>query len=130
MLHLSTWRSSSPLLFMACTAVCVSFAHGAEGPRLSVKPAAQMSARGHGPPLAVDGNETTLWIANRTPTRRNNHVWFQLDLGSVKQVARLHWSAATGTPYPASAPKKYRVLLSDNGRRWKTAATVTARGAN
>lgn len=124
-------RQFLPLLWIViCTAVDVSFVDAAEGPRLSAQPAAQMSARGHGPKFAVDGNEATLWIANLTPNHRNNHVWFQLDLGSVKAVARLHWSAATGTPYPASAPKRYRVLLSDNGRRWKTAATVTARGAN
>lgn len=123
-------RLPAARLFLICTAVLVGTARGGEGPRLSAMPTAQMSAPGHGPLLAVDGDAATLWIANLKPNRRNNRVWFQLDLGRVKAVARLHWSAATGSPYPASAPKKYRVRLSRDGRRWTTAVSVTARGAN
>jgi hypothetical protein len=93
-----------------------------EGARLPATASALRSAPGYGPELAVDRDENTLWLASLKPDSANNRVWFQLDLGSVKPIARLHWIAAQGTPYPASAPAEYRVLLSDDGARWKAAA--------
>ena len=91
----------------------------AEGRRLPARASAEKSSAGHGPELAVDSDESTLWIASLKPGPENNRVWFQLDFGSVQPVARLHWIAAQGTPYPASAPKEYRVLLSTDGRQWR-----------
>ena len=90
-----------------------------------------MSAAGHGPALAVDFERKH--AVDRQPQRRrreNNHVWFQLDLGSVKPVARLHWLAAQGTPYPASAPKEYRVLLSSDGQHWRPMPVPPVEGAS
>lgn len=97
---------------------CALQARGAEGRRLPATATAERSAEGHGPALAVDGNESTLWIANLKVAPENNRTWFQLDLGGVKQVAHLHWQAAQGQPYPASAPSTYRVLLSDDAKTW------------
>ena len=44
---------------------------------------AERSAPGYGPERAVDGDESTLWVASLRPAPENNHVWFQLDLGNV-----------------------------------------------
>jgi len=128
------WRWISCL---AATILCIlvgicsfSPAFAGEDNRLPAKASAQVSAPGYGPELAVDNNESTLWVASLTPSGSNNKVWFQLDLGRVKQVARLHWLAALGTPYPASAPKKYQVIVSSDGVNWKTALDTTAEGAN
>jgi hypothetical protein len=96
----------------------------ADGERLAAAPSAQCSAPGYGPSQAVDTNEATLWIANLEPAPANNQTWFQLDLGSVKPVARLRWLAAQGTPYPASAPSKYSVLVSSDALTW-TAIPIT-----
>ena len=90
----------------------------AEGKRLDATASANSSAENYAPELAIDTNENTLWVASLKPARTNNQSWFQLDFGSVKQVARLHWIAAQGTPYPASAPTEYRVLLSTNEIEW------------
>jgi hypothetical protein len=102
----------------------------AEGKRLPATASAQISAPGYGPELAVDNNDRTVWAASLTPQKSNNSVWFQLDLGSVKQVARLHWLAAAGTPYPASAPNKYRVAVSGNGVSWTTVHDATNQAAD
>lgn len=101
-----------------------------EGKRLPAVASAQSSASGYGPDLAVDENESTLWVASLTPQRSNNNVWYQLDLGTVRQVARLHWLAAAGTPYPASAPNKYHVVVSSDGTKWTTVFNSTEESAN
>lgn len=115
-------RAVAPRL--VCLGIVLSFALPAkaavEGARLAATPSAQRSAEGHGPNLAVDNNEGTLWLANREAVPDNNRVWFQLDLGEVKPVARLHWLAARGEPYPASSPSLYRVQVSKNGSQWTT----------
>ena len=100
---------------------------GALGGRLPAIPSAQRSAPEYGPEKAVDQDEATLWTSDAQPAMENNRVWFQLDLGSVRPVARLHWLAAGGTPYPASAPAEYRVLVSSDGAHWRPIPTA-ARG--
>ncbi len=106
---------------------CVS---ATEGRRLPADASAQYSAPGYGPKLAVDENEATLWIASMTPQLSNNKVWFQLDLRAVQHVARLHWIAAAGNPYPASAPNKYHVDISSDGILWKTVVNAIDHSAN
>ncbi len=96
-----------------------------EGDPIPAKALAQTSAPGYEPGMAVDGNEATLWLASLDPSSLNNNVWFQLDLGSVRQVARLHWIAAAGTPYPASAPSNYHVDVSNDSVLWNTVFTNT-----
>src|SRR5207247_803916 len=81
----------------------------AEGRRLPARASAEKSAAGHGPELAVDSDESTLWIASLKPGPENNRVWFQLELGSVQPVARLHWTwpvlrAARVDLYPTDTP--------------------------
>jgi hypothetical protein len=48
----------------------------------------------------------------------------------VKQVARLHWIAAQGSPRPASWPAEYRVLLSTDGNSWTPVANPGKGGPN
>jgi hypothetical protein len=122
-------KTRMPIGILAVTAAaCCAWA--AQGPRLKAVATAEKSAPGYGPELAVDGDEATLWIANLKAVPENNRVWFQLDLGSVKQVARLRWIAAQNTPYPASAPKEYRVLVSRDGARFTPVAVPPVEGAN
>jgi F5/8 type C domain len=102
----------------------------AEGPRLPARASAERSAPGYGPELAVDADESTLWVASLSSGRENNRVWFQLDLGHAQPVARLHWIAAQGSPYPASAPKRYRVSVSPDGTNWKPVAVPPVPDAN
>ena len=101
-----------------------------EGRRIPAKVSAQSSASGYGAELAVDGNDATLWVASLSPRASNNSVWFQLDLGKTRQVARLHWLAANGTPYPASAPKRYKVMVSADGTSWRTVTDTVTEGSN
>jgi len=101
-----------------------------EGRRIPATGSAQYSAPNYGPELAVDGNGSTLWISNLTPSKPNNNVWYQLDLGKVRQVARLHWLAAAGTPYPASAPNKFQVIVSTDGSRWVTVYSANTTSGN
>jgi len=101
-----------------------------EAKRLSAVASAQNSAPGYDPSQAVDENESTLWVASLKPHGSNNNVWFQLDLGEVRQIARLHWLAATGAPYPASMPNKYRVLVSADGSDWLAISDATKEGVN
>jgi hypothetical protein len=42
----------------------------------------------------------------------------------------LHWLAASGTPYPASAPKKYQILVSADGTTWRTILDAISEGPN
>ncbi len=99
-----------------------------DGKRLPAKASAQLSASGYGPELAIDENDSSLWLASLTPhgSNDNNNVWFQLDFGTVKKVARLNWLAASGTPYPASAPSRYKVIVSNDGATWTTVHDATS----
>jgi hypothetical protein len=94
----------------------------AEGKRLAAVPSAEKSAEGYPPRLAVDRDQETLWMASGKPSPDNNRVWFQLDVGRTRPLARLRWIAARGTPYPASVPAKFHVVVSDDGASWKPIA--------
>jgi F5/8 type C domain len=82
-------------------------------------------ASGYPAANAVDGSNTTQWVANLTPTGANNSAWFQLDFGSRKQIDRVKWVGANGTPYPASSPSEYSFQVSDDGTNWVTVGTRT-----
>ncbi|GEM_PF-4327558 len=86
--------------------------------RLSATVTASASAANYPAANAGDSNENTSWVANLTPTSANNNAWIQLDFGSVKNVTKLHWLAASGTPYPAHGPTHYSIASSNDGVTW------------
>src|SRR3989442_746204 len=43
--------------------------------------------------------------------------------GSRKQLNRVRWQGATGSPYPASSPTDYSIQVSDDGTNWRTILT-------
>ena len=80
--------------------------------------ASSTEASGLGPANAVDGNAATRWSSSYAEDQ-----WWQVDLGSVKQVSRveLDWEGA----YASS----YRILTSTDGTNFSAAADDTATGA-
>jgi hypothetical protein len=70
--------------------------------------------------LAVDGRYDTLHVWSLTPAWQNNASWIQLSFGDIKPISRLKWVTATGTPYPAYAPKNYVIQTSNDGTNWTT----------
>ena len=73
---------------------------------------------------ATDGNSGTQWAASLDGTNpNNNNAWIQWDLGSIKQIDRVKWSGATGTPYPAYSPTNYFLQVSNDGSAWTTVVT-------
>ena len=63
---------------------------------------------------AVDGSATTRWSSNFT-----NNQWWQVDLGSIRQVDRvsINWEAAYAS--------RYKILTSTDGMAYTLAADVT-----
>src|SRR5262249_9414588 len=49
---------------------------------------------------AVDLDLSTQWVSAIVPAQINNYGWYYVDLGSRKQIDRLKWVGATGSPYP------------------------------
>lgn len=89
--------------------------------RLSAAVTASASASGYPAANANDGNDATLWAAFvGTPTSNNNVASFQLDFGVRKQIDRLKWHGASGSPYPAMSPTEYLIQVSDDGITWQT----------
>jgi hypothetical protein len=88
---------------------------------------ASASSEASGYPIAnaLDGLNSTQWVASLTPTTSNNNAWVQLDFGSHKQIDRVRWRGANGTPYPASSPAEYTFQVSDDGSNWQTVGTRT-----
>lgn len=74
---------------------------------------------------AVDGNFSTQWIANLTPTTDNNNAWVILDLGAVYVVDALKWKGGMWQPYPAQSPADYTIEIAQQEGRWTTVATRT-----
>ncbi|MFV0132096.1 discoidin domain-containing protein [Streptomyces sp. HMX87] len=64
---------------------------------------------------AVDGDRKTRWASDRSDGQ-----WLRIDLGATHQVGRvtLDWERAYGT--------SYRIDLSTDGERWRTAWSTTA----
>ncbi|MGR8010526.1 beta-N-acetylglucosaminidase domain-containing protein [Streptomyces hypolithicus] len=64
-------------------------------------------------PNAADGDPTTRWTSPIGPS-----AWWQTELAEPVRLGQvvLHWQDAYA--------KKYRVQVSDDGRTWRTAATV------
>ncbi len=79
--------------------------------------ASSSEASGLGPANAVDGNPATRWSSNYADDQ-----WWQVDLGSVKQVSRveLDWEGA----YASS----YEILVSSDGTSFAQAAAASASG--
>ena len=78
------------------------------GPR-PVSAAASSSDGDLVPQNAIDQNPSTRWSS-----RFNDSEWFQVDLGSVKDIVgvRLVWEAAFG--------QSYDISISQDGNRWQT----------
>lgn len=75
---------------------------------------------------AVDGNPSTQWIANLTPTTDNNNAWVILDLGAVYMVDTLKWKGGMWQPYPAQSPGDYTIeVAQQDGQNWAKIATRT-----
>ena len=69
---------------------------------------------GHDPGDALDGDPATYWGSSFA-----NNQWWQVDLGSQRQVdqVRLDWTAAY--------PTQYKIQTSANGSTWADATTVS-----
>jgi glucose/arabinose dehydrogenase/PKD repeat protein len=80
--------------------------------------ASSTEATGVEPAKALDGNGTTRWSSSYA-----DNQWWQVDLGSAKQVSRveLDWETA----YASS----YEILTSTDGTNFSTAADETTNGA-
>ena len=92
---------------------------------LAANATASAEATGYPAANAVDGSTATQWVANFNPTFNNNNASFQLDFGSRKQINRIRWQGADGSPYPASSPTDYSIQVSDDGANWRAVATRT-----
>ena len=71
------------------------------------------------PSDAFDGYRETRW---ETTAQGRTSDWFQLDLGEVRQPARIEAATTPGV--------KLRVEFSGDGHRWQTLPTTTAAGTN
>ncbi|MBU6509163.1 MAG: discoidin domain-containing protein [Gammaproteobacteria bacterium] len=95
----------------------------AEGSSVSAVLGAQASAKseaaGYPAGNAVDGADKP-WLANLAASPDNNNTWLQLDFGSRRQIDRLQWSGADGSPYNAESPSDYSIQVSDDALTWKT----------
>lgn len=95
----------------------------AEGTSVSAVLGAQGSGktevRGFAAANAVDGTVAP-WLESLDPSPNNNHTWFQLDFGSRRQINRLQWRGANGSPYNAASPTDYLIQVSDDASTWKT----------
>src|SRR5262249_22791884 len=120
----STTVLYASFIAIVCPAMTVA---AAESSRLPAVVTAERSAPGHPAAAAGDDNLNTPWMADAKPAPANNAVWVQLDLGQPRDVARLHWIASRGYPYPAWSPTSYRVLASDDGSNWRVVADVSRR---
>jgi hypothetical protein len=67
---------------------------------------------------AIDLDFTTQWVSATTANVANNNGWYQIDLGFRRQIDRLKWVGATGTPYPSHSPTNYSIFISDDGTNW------------
>ncbi len=73
---------------------------------------------------ATDLDPSTQWVASLDATNpNNNNAWIRWDLGSRKQIDKVRWSGATGTPYPAFSPTNYSIQVSDDAASWRTILT-------
>jgi hypothetical protein len=93
--------------------------------RLAATVSTSAAAAGYPASYAGDNNAATQWVANLTVSGSNNNAWIQLDLGNVKEIRRVRWNGASGSPYPAHSPANYTVAVSNDGVRWATIATRT-----
>jgi hypothetical protein len=96
--------------------------------RLPATVSTSASAPGYPASFAGDGNAGTQWVASLNVSPANNNAWIQLDFGNVKEIRRIRWNGAAGTPYPAHSPANYTVAVSNDGERWTTVATRTNAG--
>ena len=71
------------------------------------------------PSDAFDGYRETRW---ETTSQGRTSDWFQLDLGEVRQPARIEAATTPGV--------KLRVEFSSDGRRWQTLPNATAADTN
>jgi hypothetical protein len=76
---------------------------------------------------ANDGRYDTQFVHSLTPAPQNNIATFELYFGiDYRHVTRVKWVAATGTPYPAAAPRDFVIQTSDYGFNWTTVASRSA----
>lgn len=93
---------------------------------LAAKVTGSSEAPGYPASNAADGQNSTQWVANlNVDFFHNNNAWIQLDFGSRKQIDRVRWRGASGTPYPAYSPTDYSFQVSDDGVNWTTVSTRT-----
>jgi F5/8 type C domain len=68
--------------------------------------------------LGSDLDFTTQWVASLTPSPDNNSGWYELDFGSRRQIDRVRWLGASGSPPLAASPTNYSIFVSDDGASW------------
>ncbi|MFP2927202.1 discoidin domain-containing protein [Pyxidicoccus sp. 3LG] len=95
----------------------------AEGPalpvgRLAATIATSAQATSYPAANAGDGDSSTQWVASLTVDPVNNNAWVRLDLGAVKQIERLRWLGAAGTPHPAHSPRDFTIEVSNDTIHW------------
>lgn len=78
---------------------------------------------------AIDLNFSTQWVSANVPNTINNYGWYYIDLGSRRQIDRVKWLGATGSPYPSSSPTNYSILVSDDASSWTDILDRTNSGA-
>jgi hypothetical protein len=112
------------LVVAGAALVAIGGSAHAEGSKLRVAISGTRESAANPATNAVDGNMNTVWLADAKPAATNNVAEFTLSLPRAQRLARLHWIAAKGDPYPAWGPTEYEVSTSLDGRNWTTRAAV------
>jgi hypothetical protein len=77
---------------------------------------------------AIDGSESTQWVASLANNPSANFASITLDLGAIHQIRNVKWKGALFTPYPSHSPADYTIAVSDNLSTWTTVVTRTNSG--
>ena len=93
--------------------------------RLKTKFSTSSSATSFPASRAIDGRIETIWMASKSTSSKNNLAWVELTLNTTTYVSSFNWRSPNGAAnkafYPASAPSRFKISITSDGKSWTDA---------